>query len=161
MPYPENLATAREVEAIVEASGALPATVAVLDGECYVGLTDEQLERFAKLEPSSVSKCSRRDPAAVVARRGHGGTTVSATMLLAHLAGVPVFVTGGIGGVHRGGEVSMDVSADLLELGRTPMTVVCAGAKSILYIPRTLEVLETQGVAVMALGCDEFPGERA
>ncbi|KAL1519298.1 hypothetical protein AB1Y20_022825 [Prymnesium parvum] len=157
MPFPENLETARAVEELILAHGALPATVAVLDGECCVGLTAEQLERFARLGAGSVSKCSRRDLAAVVARGGHAGTTVSATMLLAHRAGVRVFVTGGIGGVHRGGEASMDVSADLVELGRTPMTVVCAGAKSILDIPRTLEVLETQGVAVIALGADEFP----
>lgn len=130
MPYPANLETARAVEAIVRQGGALPATVAVIDGECFIGLTDEQLRYFAQLGPSRVSKCSRRDLAGVIARKGCGGTTVSATMLLAREAGVPVFVTGGIGGVHRGGEISMDVSADLVELGRTPMAVSCHASYS-------------------------------
>ena len=157
MPYPQNLETARAVEEVVRGAGAVPATVAVLDGVCCVGLDDDELEMFAKAGPQRVQKCSRRDLAAVVARRGHGATTVSSTMLLSRLAGIDVFVTGGIGGVHRGAEDSMDVSADLTELGRTPVCVVCAGVKSILDIPRTLEVLETQGVAVVALGTDEFP----
>ena len=152
MPYPDNLHTARAVEEAVREAGAVPATVALLDGVCHVGLATEELTRLAQLGRERVAKCSRRDLAAVMARRGHGATTVSATMLLAHLAGVPVFVTGGIGGVHRGGEASMDVSADLTELSRTPVCVVCAGVKSILDIPRTLEVLETNGVAVAALG---------
>jgi len=158
MPYPQNLVCAREVEAVVAESGAVPACIAILDGVCCIGLTADELERFAQLgDAGKVGKVSRRDLASVVARRGHGGTTVSSTMLLAHMAGIGVFVTGGIGGVHRGGEDSMDVSADLCELGRTPVTVVCAGAKSILDIPRTLEYLETQGVGVLALGTDEFP----
>jgi pseudouridine-5'-phosphate glycosidase/sugar/nucleoside kinase (ribokinase family) len=157
MPYPDNLRTAQEVEQVIRDAGALPATVAVLDGVCLVGLTPAELERLAQLGPGRVAKCSRRDLAAVMARRGHGATTVSATMLLAHRARIPVFVTGGVGGVHRGGESSMDVSADLTELGRTPVCVVSAGVKSILDIPRTLEVLETNGVAVAALAADEFP----
>ncbi|EOD10941.1 hypothetical protein EMIHUDRAFT_67520, partial [Emiliania huxleyi CCMP1516] len=160
MPYPDNLHTARAVEEAVREAGAVPATVALLDGVCHVGLATEELTRLAQLGRERVAKCSRRDLAAVMARRGHGATTVSATMLLAHLAGVPVFVTGGIGGVHRGGEASMDVSADLTELSRTPVCVVCAGVKSILDIPRTLEVLETNGVAVAALGA-RLPSARA
>jgi pseudouridine-5'-phosphate glycosidase/sugar/nucleoside kinase (ribokinase family) len=158
MPYPANIQTAREVEEVVRNSGAVPATIAILDGVCCIGLSDDELNRFAVLGAAGkVAKVSRRDLAACVARSGHGGTTVSATMLLADMAGVRVFVTGGIGGVHRGGELSLDISADLCELGRTPVCVVCAGAKSILDIPRTLEFLETQGVAVLALGTDEFP----
>jgi pseudouridine-5'-phosphate glycosidase/sugar/nucleoside kinase (ribokinase family) len=158
MPYPANIQTAREVEEVVRNSGAVPATIAILDGVCCIGLSDDELNRFAVLGAAGkVAKVSRRDLAACVARSGHGGTTVSATMLLADMAGVRVFVTGGIGGVHRGGELSLDISADLCELGRTPVCVVCAGAKSILDIPRTLEFLETQGVAVLALGTDDFP----
>jgi pseudouridine-5'-phosphate glycosidase len=158
MPYPANIQTAREVEEVVRNSGAVPAAIAILDGVCCIGLSDDELNRFAVLGAAGkVAKVSRRDLAACVARSGHGGTTVSATMLLADMAGVRVFVTGGIGGVHRGGELSLDISADLCELGRTPVCVVCAGAKSILDIPRTLEFLETQGVAVLALGTDEFP----
>ena len=158
MPYPANVQTAREVEEVVRNSGAVPATIAILDGVCCIGLSDDELNRFAVLGAAGkVAKVSRRDLAACVSRSGHGGTTVSATMLLADMAGVRVFVTGGIGGVHRGGELSLDISADLCELGRTPVCVVCAGAKSILDIPRTLEFLETQGVAVLALGTDEFP----
>ena len=158
MPYPKNLEVARAVEAVVRDAGALPCTIAVLDGVCICGLSDDELERFAQLgDAGAVGKVSRRDLAHAVARGAHGGTTVSSTMLLAHAAGIGVFVTGGIGGVHRGGEASMDVSADLVELGRTPVLVVSAGVKSILDIPRTLEYLETQGVAVLALGADEFP----
>lgn len=158
MPYPENVRTAREVEAVVAAEGALPATIAVLDGVCCVGLTDAELERFAQLgSAGKVRKVSRRDLAHAVAVGAHGGTTVSSTMLLSHMCDIPIFVTGGIGGVHRGGEDSLDVSADLCELGRTPVAVVSAGIKSILDIPRTLEYLETQGVAVLALDTDEFP----
>ena len=158
MPYPDNLRTAREVEEVVRSCGATPATIAILDGVCCIGLADEELERFAQLgSAGEVRKVSRRDLAHTVARNAHGGTTVSSTMLLAHKAGIAVFVTGGIGGVHRGGESSMDVSADLVELGRTPVLVVSAGIKSILDIPRTLEYLETQGVAVLALGTEEFP----
>ncbi|KAK9840290.1 hypothetical protein WJX74_006967 [Apatococcus lobatus] len=156
MPYPQNLETAREVEAVVRQSGAVPATVAVLQGEPCVGLTGSQLEDLAS-KGTSVRKTSRRDLPFVISRQMDGSTTVSATMLLAARAGIYVFVTGGIGGVHRGAETSMDISADLVDLGRTPMAVVCAGAKSILDIPRTLEFLETQGVCVAAYQSDDFP----
>ena len=156
MPYPDNLAMAREVEAIVRANGATPATIAIVDGVPRVGLTDDQLARLAKLGPSAL-KVSRRDVASCIARGATGATTVSATMLLAHRAGVEIFVTGGVGGVHRDGQNTMDVSADLTELGKTPVCVVCAGAKSVLDIPRTLEYLETQGACVLGYGVDEFP----
>jgi pseudouridine-5'-phosphate glycosidase len=156
MPYPRNLEMAREVEAVVRANGAVPATVAILDGVPTVGLDDHHLRALAETG-ARAAKVSRRDVAPIVAKRATGATTVSATMLLAHRAGVEVFVTGGVGGVHRGGEHTLDVSADLTELGRTPVAVVCAGAKSILDIPRTLEVLETQGAAVVGYGTDEFP----
>ena len=156
MPYPRNVQTAREVEAAVRRAGAVPATVAVLSGRPRVGLSDDELEMLGREGPS-VRKVSLRDLAFVVATGAHGATTVSATMRLAHMAGVAVFVTGGIGGVHRGAEVSMDVSADLRELARTPVAVVCAGAKSILDIPKTLEYLETEGVPVATLGQDNFP----
>lgn len=129
MPYPRNLETARRVEKAIVENGATPATIAVLDGVCCIGLDDDELERFAQLgSEGAVSKLSRRDLAHCVSRGGHGGTTVSCTMLLAHAAGISTFVTGGIGGVHRGGEDSMDLSADLGELGRTPVMVVSAGA---------------------------------
>jgi pseudouridine-5'-phosphate glycosidase len=155
MPYPENLTTAREVEQIVRDRGAVPATIALVDGRLRVGLDDAALDRLAK--PGDVAKASRRDLAALVAGAATAGTTVAATMYIAHLAGVAVFATGGIGGVHRGAEQSFDVSADLIELGATPVTVVCAGAKSILDLPKTLEVLETHGVPVVGVGTDEFP----
>lgn len=148
--------TALAVEAAVRSSGAVPAVVAVVAGVPRVGLTVAELEALARAGPSSV-KTSRRDLPFVCARAATGATTVSATMLLAHRAGIHVFVTGGIGGVHRGAQDSMDVSADVIELGRTPVAVVCAGVKSLLDIPRTLEVLETQGVAVCAFGQDAFP----
>ena len=156
MPYPRNLEMAREVESVVRANGAVPATVAIIDGVPTVGLDDNHLRALAEAG-ARAAKVSRRDVAPIVAKRATGATTVSATMLLAHRAGVEVFVTGGVGGVHRGGEHTLDVSADLTELGRTPVAVVCAGAKSILDIPRTLEVLETQGAAVVGYGTDEFP----
>ncbi|GFR49820.1 hypothetical protein Agub_g11760 [Astrephomene gubernaculifera] len=156
MPWPDNLATALEVEGVVRDAGAVPATIAIIQGVPHIGMQREQLEHIAR-RGTAVQKVSRRDLPLVLAKRMDGATTVSATAALAALAGVHVFVTGGIGGVHRGGEVTMDVSADLTELGRTPIAVVCAGAKSILDIPRTLEVLETQGVAVAAYGTDEFP----
>ncbi len=155
MPYPENLTTAREVEQIVRDHGAVPATIALVDGRLRVGLDDAALDRLAK--PGDVVKASRRDLAALVAAGATAGTTVASTMYIAHLSGVAVFATGGIGGVHRGAERSFDVSADLLELGGTPVTVVCAGAKSILDLPKTLEVLETHGVPVVGVGTDEFP----
>ena len=155
MPWPANVETARAVEATVRRHGAVPATIAVLDGKLRVGLSDDELEALAR-DPAA-RKLSRRDLAAAIAQRWRGGTTVAATMLCAAWAGVRVFATGGIGGVHRGGHVTMDVSADLTELGRTPVAVVCAGCKAILDIPRTLEVLETLGVPVVGLACDELP----
>ncbi|KXZ50302.1 hypothetical protein GPECTOR_17g941 [Gonium pectorale] len=156
MPWPDNLATALEVEGVVRDSGATPATIAIIEGVPHIGMQRAQLEHIAR-RGTAVQKVSRRDLPVVIAKRLDGATTVSATAALAALAGIQVFVTGGIGGVHRGGEATMDVSADLTELGRTPVAVVCAGAKSILDIPRTLEVLETLGVPVAAYGTDEFP----
>uniref|UniRef100_A0A166GWM9 Pseudouridine-5'-phosphate glycosidase n=1 Tax=Daucus carota subsp. sativus TaxID=79200 RepID=A0A166GWM9_DAUCS len=156
MPYPQNLKTAKEVEAIVRENGAEPATIAILDGMPCVGLTSEELERLATLG-TKCQKTARRDIAHVVATKGNGATTVSATMIFASMVGIPVFVTGGIGGVHRYGENTMDISSDLTELGRTPVAVISAGVKSILDIPRTLEYLETQGVCVTAYKTDEFP----
>jgi pseudouridine-5'-phosphate glycosidase len=155
MPYPANLETALAVEAEVAASGSVPATIAVIDGRLKVGLTRADLETLAQAK--TVSKASGRDLAAVMATGGHAGTTVSATMVIAGLAGIKVFATGGVGGVHRGAETSFDISADLTELGRTPVAVVCAGVKSILDIPKTLEYLETQRVPVITAGADEFP----
>uniref|UniRef100_A0A7N2KMQ2 Pseudouridine-5'-phosphate glycosidase n=1 Tax=Quercus lobata TaxID=97700 RepID=A0A7N2KMQ2_QUELO len=156
MPYPLNLETAKEVEAIVRTNGAVPATIAILDGIPCVGLSMEELERLAILG-KRVQKTARRDIALVVASRKNGATTVSASMFFASMVGIPVFVTGGIGGVHRHGEHTMDISSDLTELGRTPVAVVSAGVKSILDIPRTLEYLETQGVCVAAYKTNEFP----
>ncbi|CAK9786522.1 hypothetical protein CC85DRAFT_306969 [Cutaneotrichosporon oleaginosum] len=155
MPFPTNLTTAQSVESIIRAHGAIPATIALLDGRVRVGLSDAELTALAdpatpRAEPAV--KVSRRDLAPALAFKRAGGTTVAGTMVIAASAGIDSFVTGGIGGVHRGAESSMDVSADLIELGRTPMMVVCAGAKSILDIPRTLEVLETQGVCVVTYG---------
>jgi pseudouridine-5'-phosphate glycosidase len=164
MPYPDNLATARAVEGVVREHGATPATIALVDGRIRIGLDDAALERLAAGGDEAsggvgaeVDKASRRDLPVFAARKATAGTTVAATMFLAHRAGIGVFATGGIGGVHRGAERTMDVSADLLELGATPVTVVCAGAKSILDLPRTLEVLETHGVPVLGVGTDEFP----
>jgi pseudouridine-5'-phosphate glycosidase len=155
MPFPANLETARGVEAVVREHGAVPATVALLDGRARVGLDDAALERLAS--SPDVAKASRRDLPALTASGASAGTTVAATMYLAHLAGLPIFATGGIGGVHRGAEHTFDVSADLDELGATPVTVICAGAKSILDLRGTLEVLETRGVPVIGVGTDEFP----
>ncbi|XP_055566724.1 uncharacterized protein LOC102057389 isoform X2 [Falco cherrug] len=156
MAYPQNLSMAREVEEIVTTNGAVPATVGILRGRIHVGLTDEELQFLASSK--NVVKVSRRDLPFVLSQGLSGGTTVSGTMIVAHKAGIPVFVTGGIGGVHRGGENTLDVSADLTELGRTPVAVVSAGVKSILDIGRTLEYLETQGVCVAAFGeSREFP----
>lgn len=155
LPYPANLETARAMEAAVRAGGATPATIAILGGTVQVGLTEAQLAYLAKRPPGSVRKCSRRDLPLALARSEDGATTVAGTMLLAHAAGIEVFATGGIGGVHRGRP--HDVSADLSELGRTPVTVVCSGAKSILDLPLTLEVLETNGVPVIGFGTDELP----
>ena len=156
MPYPQNLEMARNVEARVRENGALPATVAIMDGEFRVGLAGADIERLARAG-GTAAKASRRDVAALVADRGIAGTTVATTMQIAALAGVAVFATGGIGGVHRGAELSFDISADLEELGRTPVAVVCAGAKSILDIPKTLEVLETKGVPVLGYRSEDFP----
>ncbi len=155
MPYPANLKMARGVEALIRAEGAVPATIAVIDGELRVGLDDGDLEALAQAK--NVVKASGRDLAAVMVRKQTAGTTVSATMRLAELAGIAIFATGGVGGVHRGAEQSFDISADLTELGQTGTTVVCAGVKSILDIPKTLEVLETQRVPVIAYGSDDFP----
>uniref|UniRef100_A0AAQ6ILB1 Carbohydrate kinase PfkB domain-containing protein n=1 Tax=Anabas testudineus TaxID=64144 RepID=A0AAQ6ILB1_ANATE len=156
MPYPHNLSTAKEVEGIVRAEGAIPATVGVIEGKVHVGLSSEELDHLARSKSSL--KVSRRDLPYVISKALTGGTTVSATMIAAHQAGIPVFVTGGIGGVHRDGENSLDISADLTELGRTPIAVVSAGVKSILDIGRTLEFLETQGVCVATYGSSKhFP----
>ncbi|XP_054886583.1 uncharacterized protein zgc:136858 isoform X2 [Poeciliopsis prolifica] len=156
MPYPHNLSTAKEVEAIVRAEGATPATIGVVDGEIWVGLSSNELDRLARSK--SPLKVSRRDLPYAVSKGLSGGTTVSATIIAAHRAGIPVFVTGGIGGVHRDGQNSLDISADLTELGRTPVAVVSAGVKSILDIGRTLEFLETQGVCVATYGeSKDFP----
>ncbi|MFG6448753.1 pseudouridine-5'-phosphate glycosidase [Roseateles sp. BYS180W] len=154
MPWPQNLQTAQALEAIVREQGAVPATIAVLHGRLHVGLDERQLQQLA--QDRGVAKLSRRDLARCMVSGGHGATTVAATMWVAHLAGIRVFATGGIGGVHRGGAQSWDVSADLLELARTPVAVVCAGAKRILDLERTLEVLETHGVPVLAREQDEL-----
>lgn len=156
MPYPKNLEMAQSVERVIAAHGAVPATVAIMDGRLRVGLDTADLERLAKAG-GSAAKASRRDLAALLTGGGLAGTTVATTMIAAQLAGVRVFATGGIGGVHRGAESTFDISADLDELGRTPVAVVCAGAKSILDIAKTLEVLETHGVPVIGYRTDEFP----
>ena len=156
LPWPENAATALAMEAAVRESGAVPATIAVLAGRITVGLTREQIEDLAHRPSGSVRKCSRRDLPIAMARGEDGATTVAGTMIVAHRAGIRVFGTGGIGGVHRG--APFDVSADLIELGRTPVAVVCAGPKAILDLPLTMEVLETQGVPVVGLGTDALPG---
>ncbi|GAB4534906.1 MAG: pseudouridine-5'-phosphate glycosidase [Anaerolineae bacterium] len=153
LPRPKNLEVARAMEATIRDAGAVPATIAILGGQITVGLTDEQLAYLASAD--QVRKCSRRDLPIAAGRGEDGATTVAGTMRVAHMAGIRVFATGGIGGVHRGHP--FDVSADLLELGRTPVTVVCAGAKAILDLPLTLEVLETQGVPLIGYGVDEFP----
>lgn len=155
MPYPDNLKTARAVEQTVRDAGATPATIAVLDGVLHVGLTDTQLEKLAQAK--GVAKLSRADLAACMAQGGTGATTVASTMIAARLAGIEVFATGGIGGVHKGAEQSFDISADLQELAQTPVTVVAAGAKAILDLNKTMEVLETLGVPVIALGQDSLP----
>ncbi|MGZ9812477.1 pseudouridine-5'-phosphate glycosidase [Pseudoroseicyclus sp. H15] len=155
MPYPQNIETARAVEAEVRSGGAVPATMAVLDGTLHAGLTDDQLGALANAK--NVAKLSRADLAVHLARGGTGATTVAATMIAARLAGIEVFATGGIGGVHRGAERSFDISADLQELAKTAVTVVAAGPKAILDLPKTLEVLETLGVPVIAYGQEELP----
>ena len=155
MPYPENLTFAAEVERIIRAEGAIPATMAIIDGRMKVGLSAGELELMCKGE--NVAKVSRRDLPILLATGGTGATTVASTMILASLAGIPVFATGGIGGVHRGAETTMDISADLQELAHTPVAVVCAGAKMILDIGLTLEYLETMGVPVLGYNTDQFP----
>jgi len=155
MPYPQNVRTAREVEQIIRDAGAVPATIAVIAGKICIGLSDEQLELLGS-SPDAM-KVSRRDLAYVLAQARLGATTVAATMICAQLAGIEVFVTGGIGGVHRGAETSFDISADLQELAQTSVAVVCAGVKSILDIGLTLEYLETHGVPVLSIGQPGFP----
>ena len=155
MPYPQNVQTAREVEAIIREEGAVPATMAVIDGVLRIGLSDEELEFFGKTK--GIAKASRRDMPYLVAAKKNGATTVSATMICAELAGIKTFVTGGIGGVHRGAETTMDVSADLQELAKTDVAVICAGAKSILDLGLTMEYLETQGVPVVGYQTDKLP----
>ncbi|MFC6708908.1 pseudouridine-5'-phosphate glycosidase [Paracoccus cavernae] len=157
MPYPQNLEVAREVEAVVRASGAIPATIAVMAGRIHIGLDDAQLQTLAETPPEEVMKLSRADLSACLVQGRTGATTVAATMICAALAGIRVFATGGIGGVHRGAESSFDISADLQELSLTPVSVVAAGAKAILDLPKTLEVLETLGVPVIAFGQDALP----
>jgi pseudouridine-5'-phosphate glycosidase len=154
MPWPQNVETALAVEAEVRAHGAVPATIAIVDGRLKAGLAPAELERLAR---GNVAKASRRDIAVVVARGGTGATTVAATMFVADLAGIRVFATGGIGGVHRGAPASFDISADLLELARTPVAVVCAGAKAILDLRLTMEVLETHGVPVIGYRTERLP----
>ncbi|MBU2993265.1 pseudouridine-5'-phosphate glycosidase [Octadecabacter sp. 1_MG-2023] len=155
MPYPQNVETARLVEGDIRDAGAVPATIAVMDGKLHIGLTDGELDTLAQTK--NVAKLSRADMAACIATGGTGATTVAATMIAAHLAGIHVFATGGIGGVHKGAETSFDISADLHELAQTPVTVVAAGAKAILDLDKTYEVLETLGVPVIAYGQDVLP----
>jgi len=156
-PYPANLECALTCEAVIREAGAVPATIAVLGGRPTVGLTAEQIAYLASAGPDRIAKASRRDLGVLAARGADGATTVAGTMLIAELAGVRVFATGGIGGVHRGAAETFDISADLLELARTDVCVVCAGAKSVLDLGLTLEVLETHGVPVLGYGTDEFP----
>ena len=155
MPFPQNLETALEVESIIRKEGAIPATIAVLEGRIKIGLSNLELEQFA--QGTKTVKVSSRDLPLAISQKQDGGTTVAATMICARMAGISIFVTGGIGGVHRGSEKTMDISGDLMELARTNVAVVCAGIKSILDIPRTLEYLETQGVPVIGYRTDEFP----
>ena len=155
MPYPQNVETARNVEAIVRKNGAVPATIAIIGGKLKVGLTNEELEYFGKTD--GILKASRRDLPFIISKKFDGATTVASTMIIAALAGIKVFVTGGIGGVHRGAEETFDISADLEELSKTDVAVVCAGVKSILDIGLTLEYLETNGVPVVGYQTDELP----
>ncbi len=156
MPYPQNVETALNVENIIRDNGAVPATIAIIGGRLKAGLTPEEIEYFGK-KGQAIHKASRRDLAVLCARGEDGATTVTTTMIIAHMAGIKIFATGGIGGVHRGAETTMDISADLEELGQTPVMVVCAGAKSILDLGLTLEYLETKGVPVIGYGTDELP----
>lgn len=156
MPYPQNLEMARGVESTIRRGGAVPATIAIMDGAFRVGQSDLDLERLAETG-ARAAKASRRDVAALLSSGTTAGTTVATTMMAADMAGIRIFATGGIGGVHRGAESTFDISADIEELSRTPVAVVCAGAKAILDIPKTLEVLETKGVPVLGYGIDMFP----
>ena len=156
MPYPQNVETALNVENIIRENGAVPATIAIIGGRLKAGLSKEEIEYLGN-KGQGVNKASRRDLAVLVARGEDGATTVTTTMIIAHMAGIKVFATGGIGGVHRGAETTMDISADLEELGQTPVMVVCAGAKSILDLGLTLEYLETHGVPVIGYGTEELP----
>lgn len=155
MPYPQNVETAKEVEDIIHKNGAVPATIAIIDGKIKIGLSDDEIEFLAKSD--DIEKASRRDLPYLIANKKNGATTVAATMICAELAGIEVFVTGGIGGVHREAERTMDISADLQELAQTSVAVVCAGAKSILDIGLTLEYLETFGVPVVGYGTETLP----
>ncbi len=155
MPYPQNIQMAKKVESIIRSVGAVPATIAIMDGKVKIGLSDQELEVFASA--GNVAKVSRRDFPGIIARKQLGATTVATTMYAAHLAGIKVFVTGGIGGVHRGYEETLDVSADLEELAQTDVVVICAGAKAILDLPRTMEYLETKGVPVIGYKTDVLP----
>ena len=156
MPYPQNVETALNVERIIRENGAVPATIAIIGGRLKAGLSAEEIEYFGK-KGQAIAKASRRDLAVLCARGEDGATTVTTTMIIAHMAGIKFFATGGIGGVHRGAETTMDISADLEELGQTPVMVVCAGAKSILDLGLTLEYLETKGVPVLGYGTNELP----
>ena len=156
MPYPQNVETALKVEQIIRDNGAVPATIAILGGRLKAGCTKEEIEYLGK-KGQDVTKASRRDLAVLCARGADGATTVTTTMMIAHMAGIRIFATGGIGGVHRGAETTMDISADLEELAHTPVMVVCAGAKSILDLGLTLEYLETHGVPVLGYGTKELP----
>ena len=156
MPYPKNVETALNVEKIIRECGAVPATIAIIGGRLKAGLTPEEIEYFGK-KGREIAKVSRRDIAAICARGEDGATTVTTTMMIAHMAGIRFFATGGIGGVHRGAETTMDISADLEELANTPVTVICAGAKAILDLGLTLEYLETHGVPVIGYGTKELP----
>lgn len=156
MPYPQNVETALNVEKIIREEGAIPATIAIIGGRLKAGLTPEEIEYFGK-KGTEITKASRRDLAALCAKGEDGATTVTTTMMIAHMAGIKLFATGGIGGVHRGAETTMDISADLEELANTPVMVVCAGAKAILNLQLTLEYLETHGVPVVGYGTKELP----
>ena len=156
MPYPQNVETALAVEKIVRENGAVPATIAIIGGRLKAGLSPEEIEYFGKKGPD-IAKASRRDLPVLIAKGQDGACTVTTTMMIAAMAGISVFATGGIGGVHRGAETTMDISADLEELGQTPVMVICAGAKSILDLGLTLEYLETKGVPVIGYGTDELP----
>lgn len=155
MPYPKNVETALKVEQVIRNCGAIPATIGIIDGVAVIGMTPEQIEEFGKKQ--GIAKVSRRDIPIIYAKKMWGATTVAATMILAKQAGIEFFVTGGIGGVHRGAEITMDISADLQELAKTNVTVICAGPKAILDLPLTLEYLETMGVPVLGFQTEELP----